>query len=105
MVDACHPAAGAAVAQHWDLAPAVVAGIEGTRAWNPQDVYGISNMVRLADVMMNRIGLAFGAGTNGTELERTFGEGRALMRVDDVTIRRLTHGFKERIAVLSTIRG
>jgi hypothetical protein len=68
-------------------------------------VYALSNLVRLAGVMMNRIGLTFGAGTNGTELERTFGEGRALLRVDELTVRRLTHGFKERMAVLSTIRG
>jgi len=105
VIEACHPQAGAAVARHWELAPAVGEAIEGARAWNARNAYALSNVVRLADIMMNRIGLTFGAGTNGTELERTFGEGRALLRIDDMTIRRLTHGFKERIAVLSTIRG
>jgi HD-like signal output (HDOD) protein len=105
VVDACHPLAGAAVARHWDLPPSIAEAIEGARAWNPREVYALSNLVRLAGVMMNRIGLTFGAGTNGTELERTFGEGRALLRVDELTVRRLTHGFKERMAVLSTIRG
>ncbi|HEX2659253.1 MAG TPA: protein kinase [Polyangia bacterium] len=105
VIDACHSQAGAAVARYWDLAPVVAMAIEGARAWNPRDVYALSNLVRMADIMMNRIGLTFGASANGTELERSFGEGRALLRIDEITVRRLTHGFKERMAVLSTIRG
>jgi hypothetical protein len=41
----------------------------------------------------------------GPELERMFGEGRSLLRLSDATVGRVGHGFKERITVLSSIRG
>jgi hypothetical protein len=54
---------------------------------------------------VNRLGLSFGPRLKGPELERMYGEGRALLRITDATLGRMSHGFKERITVLSSIRG
>jgi serine/threonine protein kinase/HD-like signal output (HDOD) protein len=103
--DACHPQAGAAVARHWELPPPVIDAIGAAAAWNPREPLCLSNVVRFATTMVNRLGLSFGQRTNGPELERMFGEGRALLRISDTTLSRISHGFKERIVVLSGIRG
>ena len=62
-------------------------------------------MVRLAEIMVNRLGLTVGIGVSGPDLERGFLEGRTLLRLDEVALRRFSHGFKERIVVLAGIRG
>lgn len=104
-MDACHPAAGAAVARHWALPKPVVDAIEEAVAWNPREPLCVSNIVRFCGIFVNRLGLSFGQRVNGPELDRMFGEGRALLRISDATVSRISHGFKERIVVLSGIRG
>jgi HD-like signal output (HDOD) protein len=103
-IEACHPAAGAAVARHWDLPGPVAQAIEEARRWNADEPQGLSNAVRFAEVLTSRVGLTI-TSYNGAELDRAFGEGRALMRIDEMTMKRLTHGFKQRIVVLAGIRG
>jgi len=50
--------------------------------------------------------LAFTIGDcNGLEVDRAFGEGRALLRLDDSFLKRVSHGFKKRVNVLAQIRG
>jgi HD-like signal output (HDOD) protein len=104
-MDACHAVAGAAVARHWNLAPPVVEAIEEAAAWNPRQALSLSNIVRFSAILVNRLGLSFGQRMIGAELERMFGEGRSLLRLSDATLGRVGHGFKERITVLSSIRG
>jgi HD-like signal output (HDOD) protein len=104
-MEACHARVGAAVARHWDLSEAVAAAVESSRQWNPHQPYTLGNVVRLAEIMVNRLGLTVGVGLNGPELERRFHEGRALLRLDELALRRFSHGFKERIVVLAGIRG
>jgi HD-like signal output (HDOD) protein len=104
-MSACHAPAGAAVARHWELSQPVVEGIEEAAAWNPRRPLCLSNVVRFSAILVNRLGLSFGLRMNGAELERMFGEGRSLLRVGDATLGRISHGFKERIVVLSNIRG
>jgi len=104
-VEACHPMAGAAVARRWELAPPVIEAIEDAAMWNPRQPLCLSNVVRFSAILVNRLGLSFGQRTSGPELERMFGEGRALLRLGDATLARASHGFKERIVVLSNIRG
>ena len=104
-IELCHAAAGAAVARHWELAPRVVETIEEATAWNPRQPVCLSNIVRFSAVLVNRLGLSFGQRVKGPELERMFGEGRSLLRLSDATVGRVGHGFKERITVLSSIRG
>jgi len=96
---------GAAVARHWDLSEVVAVAVESARQWNAHQPYALGNVVRLAEIMVNRLGLTVGIGPNGPELERTFHEGRALLRLDELALRRFSHGFKERIVVLAGIRG
>ena len=103
-LDACADKAGGAVTRHWDLPGAVVQAIENSGAWNAREPQALSNVVRLADTLVSRLGLTFGI-CNGAELDRTFGEGRALLKIDEGALRRLTYGFKERIVVLAGIRG
>jgi serine/threonine protein kinase len=104
-IDACHPQAGAAVARHWDLPGPVADAVERAAAWDPREPLALSNVLRFSEVLVNRLGLGFGQRVNGPELERVFGEGRALLRVADAAISRVSHGFKERVVVLSGIRG
>ncbi|HEY4186967.1 MAG TPA: protein kinase [Polyangia bacterium] len=104
-MDACHPSAGAAVARHWELPQLVVDAIEEVVTWNSREPLCLSNVVRFSAILVNRLGLSFGQRINGPELERMLGEGRALLRIGDATIARVSHGFKERIVVLSGIRG
>ena len=89
-IETAHAAVGGAVARHWELPGGVAEAL--------------SNVVRFARILVLRLGIPFGA-FNGAEVERTFGEGRALLRFDEVAHKRLSHGFKERINVLSGIRG
>ena len=103
-MDRCADKAGAAVARHWDLAGAVVQAVEHSGAWNAREPHALSNVARFADALVSRLGLTYGI-CNGAEVDRAFGEGRALLRIDEVALKRLTHGFKERIVVLAGIRG
>jgi len=104
-IEACHSLAGAAVARRWGLSQQVVEAIEDATAWNPRQPLCVSNVVRFAGILVHRLGLGFGPGVKGAELERMYGEGRALLRIGDATLGRMSHGFKERITVLSGIRG
>ena len=104
-MDACQARASAAVARHWDLSEIVAQAVEGARAWNARTPYSLGNVVRLAEIMVNRLGLTVGIGVSGPDLERGFLEGRTLLRLDEVALRRFSHGFKERIVVLAGIRG
>ena len=103
-VEAASHKAGGAVARAWDLPGAVAEAIENTRGWNAREPLALSNVVRFAGAFTSRLGLTF-ASYNAAEIDRTFVEGRALLRVDDVALKRMGHGFKERIVVLSGIRG
>jgi len=104
-IEGCHAIAGAAVARQWGLSQRVVEAIEDATAWNPRQPLCLSNVVRFAAIMVNRLGLSFGPRVQGAELERMYGEGRSLLRIGDATLGRMSHGFKERIMVLSSIRG
>ena len=103
-VEAAGPKAGGAVARAWDLPGAVIEAIEGAREWNLREPFALSNVVRFASAATSRLGLTV-APYNGAEIDRAYGEGRALIRVDDVALKRIGHGFKERIVVLAGIRG
>jgi HD-like signal output (HDOD) protein len=103
-MEAAANVAGAAVARRWDLSGAVVQAIEHSRTWNARDPHALSNIVRFAAALTSRLGLTVGI-YRGAEIDRTFGEGRALLRLDEMALKRVGHGFKERIAVLSGIRG
>jgi|GEM_PF-402724 len=104
-IEGCHTVAGSAVARHWGLSQQVVEAIDGVTCWNPRQPLCVSNVVRFAGILVNRLGLSFGPRVKGPELERMYGEGRALLRIADATLGRMSHGFKERITVLSSIRG
>jgi HD-like signal output (HDOD) protein len=98
-----HMAAGA-VARHWELSGAVVEAVENVPTWNQREPNVLSNLVRFAGVLTSRLGLAFGT-YNAADLDRAFSEGRRLLKVDELTLKRVSHGFKERITVLAGIRG
>jgi serine/threonine protein kinase len=103
-IEGCHHLAGSAAARHWDLPGAVAEAIEHACTWNAREPHALSNVVRFADLLTSRLGLTVGI-YSGAEIDRAFGEGRAVLRIDEVALRRFSHGFKERIAVLSGIRG
>jgi HD-like signal output (HDOD) protein len=96
--------AGAAVALRWELSGAVVEAITHSRSWNARDPKSLSNAVRFAGLATGRLGLTVGM-HNGAESDRAFGEGRVLLKVDEVALKRISHGFKERMTVLAGIRG
>ena len=96
--------AGGAVARHWELAEGVAEAIEQARSWNARDPNALSNTVRFAGLLTARLGLTVGL-YNGAESERAFGAGRAVLKIDEVALKRVSHGFKERIMVLAGIRG
>ena len=103
-IETAHAAVGGAVARHWELPGGVAEAVAHADGWNAHEPRALSNVVRFARILVLRLGIPFGA-FNGAEVERTFGEGRALLRFDEVAHKRLSHGFKERINVLSGIRG
>jgi len=103
-VDGCAEIAGAAVARHWDLPGAVAEAIEGSRQWDERDGRALCNIVRLACVLTSRAGLTTNT-TDGNTNDRLVGEGSAVVDLDEASLRRLGQGFKERIAVLSGVRG
>ncbi len=104
IVEASAPMAGAAVARRWELSGAVAEAIGNAGSWNARDPKSLSNAVRFAGLVTGRLGLTVGL-YNGAEAERSFAEGRALLKVDEVALKRITHGFKERMTVLAGIRG
>jgi hypothetical protein len=103
-MEAAAAVAGGAIARNWDLPGAVAIAIEQSRTWNARDPHALSNIVRFAGTLTCRLGLTVGV-YSGAEIDRTFGEGRALLRLDESALKRVGHGFKERIAVLAGIRG
>jgi len=104
VADACHPEAGAATCRKWNLNAPIATAIAKQGAWNPDDPHALSNIIRFSSVYVCRLGLTFGD-CNGLEVDRAFGEGRALLRLDDSFLKRVSHGFKERVNVLAQIRG
>jgi HD-like signal output (HDOD) protein len=103
-IEAAAHLGGGAVARRWDLPEAAVEAVERSRDWNIQDRHALSNVVRFARTLSIRLGLSFGL-SQGVDLERTYNEGRALIQIDDTSLRRISHGLKERIRALSSIRG
>jgi len=105
VMEACGHIAGGMVARRWEMPVEVVEAVESSRGWNAVDPNALSNAVRFAGLFAGRLGLTVGAMYNGPEAERAFGEGRALLKIEELALRRISHGFKERVMVLAGIRG
>jgi HD-like signal output (HDOD) protein len=104
VMDSAHGGAGASVCRNWELPAEVIEAVQRQTAWNAADPTALSNLVRFAAAWTARVGLTVG-NCNGPEVDRTFGEGRALLRLDEATVKHLSYGFKERVTVLSNLRG
>jgi HD-like signal output (HDOD) protein len=103
-IDACHRPVGVALARAWALPGSVGNGIERATAWDRHDPRCLGNLLRFANVLAKRLGLAAGNHA-GAEADQIYQEGRSVIGVDDSILKRISHGFKERITVLSGIRG
>ena len=103
-IDACHRPFSAALAAAWETPGAVALAITAAEGWDVRDAHALGNVLRFAGAYTKRLGITIGS-YRAAETDRVFAEGRALLGLDDQTMKRLGHGFKERTIVLSGIRG
>ena len=103
-IEASHHQFGAALVRKWKLAHPVAEAIEASASFDLARPRALSNVVRFSVALAQRLGLTIGP-SNPTHAEEACVQGRALLDIDDKTMRVLSHGLKERALVLSGIRG
>lgn len=96
VIDACHRPVGVALAEKWNLAPAVVAAIRDCNEYDPGDRKGPANIVRFSNALVKKHGLA--AGTYDAEDVRALIMiGRSMLGLEEDVVGRLAAGMKSRI--------
>lgn len=96
VIDACHRPVGVALAEKWNLAPAVVAAIRDCNEYDPGDRKGPANIVRFSNALVKKHGLA--AGTYDAEdVSALIMIGRSMLGLEEDVVGRLAAGMKSRI--------
>ncbi len=103
-IEASHRQFGAAIVRKWRLAHPIAEAIETSGEFDVARPRALSNVVRFAVALAQRLGLTIGP-SNPTHAEEACARGRGLLEIDDKAMRVLSHGLKERAIVLSGIRG
>jgi HD-like signal output (HDOD) protein len=103
-VETCHRPFGAALVRKWKLAHPIAEAIEFSGDFEPTRPRALTNVVRFAVALAQRLGLTIGP-SNPTHAEEACTRGKALLEIDDRCMRVLSHGLKERAMVLAGIRG
>jgi putative nucleotidyltransferase with HDIG domain len=96
VIDACHRPVGVALAEKWNLAPAVVAAIRDCNEYDPGDRKGPANIVRFSNALVKKHGLA--AGTYDAEdVSALIMIGRSMLGLEEEVVGRLAAGMKTRL--------
>jgi HD-like signal output (HDOD) protein len=103
IIETTYRSCSLALLREWRLPNSFAVAATST-AYEPGEGRSLRNIVRFADALCHRLGVSF-AGRNPTDVERTFQEGRAVITIDDANLRRLGHGFRERLTMMAGIRG
>jgi len=103
-IEASHRQFGAALLRKWHLAHPIAEAIEASGEFDVARPRKLSNLVRFAVALAQRLGLTIGP-SNPTHAEEACVQGRGLLEIDDKVMRVLSHGLKERAIVLAGIRG
>lgn len=96
VVDACHRPVGIALAEKWNLAPAVVSAIRDCNEYDAGDRKGASNIVRFSNALVKKHGLASGA-FDAEDVGALIMIGRSMLGLEEDVIGRLAGGIKARI--------
>lgn len=96
VVDACHRPVGVALAEKWNLAPPVVAAIRDCNEYDPGDRRGPANIVRFANALVKKHGLATGT-YDAEDVSALIMIGRSMLGLEEEVVGRLAAGIKARI--------
>ena len=96
VVDACHRPVGVALAEKWNLAPAVVAAIRDCNEYDPGDRKGPANIVRFSNALVKKHGLATGA-YDAEDVSALIMIGRSMLGLEEEVVGRLAAGMKARL--------
>jgi len=96
VVDACHRPVGVALAEKWNLAPPVVAAIRDCNEYDPGDRRGPANIVRFANALVKKHGLATGT-YDAEDVGALIMIGRSMLGLEEEVVSRLAAGIKARI--------
>lgn len=96
VVDACHRPVGVALAEKWNLAPPVVAAIRDCNEYDPGDRRGPANIVRFANALVKKHGLATGT-YDAEDVSALIMIGRSMLGLEEEVVSRLAAGIKARI--------
>jgi putative nucleotidyltransferase with HDIG domain len=96
VVDACHRPVGVALAEKWNLAAPVVAAIRDCNEYDPGDRRGPANIVRFANALVKKHGLATGT-YDPDDVSALIMIGRSMLGLEEEVVGRLAAGIKARI--------
>ena len=96
VVDACHRPVGVALAEKWNLAAPVVAAIRDCNEYDPGDRRGPANIVRFANALVKKHGLATGT-YDAEDVSALIMIGRSMLGLEEEVVGRLAAGIKARI--------
>ncbi len=96
VVDACHRPVGVALAEKWNLAAPVVAAIRDCNEYDPGDRRGPANIVRFANALVKKHGLATGT-YDPDDVSALIMIGRSMPGLEEEVVGRLAAGIKARI--------
>jgi putative nucleotidyltransferase with HDIG domain len=101
VVGDAHRDVGAALAEHWNLAPAVAQAIAGFDAYDEAAGRGsCTNLVRFANALAKRDGLYVGD-VDVDEVVGVVMEGRRILGISEQEEDRLTAGLRERVGAIT----
>lgn len=96
VIDACHRPVGVALAEKWNLAAPVVAAIRDCNEYDPGDRRGPANIVRFANALVKKHGLATGT-YDAEDVSALIMIGRSMLGLEEEVVGRLAAGIKARI--------
>jgi len=96
VIDACHRPVGVALAEKWNLAAPVVAAIRDCNEYDPGDRRGPANIVRFANALVKKHGLATGT-YDAEDVSALIMIGRSMLGLEEDVVGRLAAGIKARI--------
>ena len=96
VIDACHRPVGVALAEKWNLAAPVVAAIRDCNEYDPGDRRGPANIVRFANALVKKHGLATGT-YDAEDVSALIMIGRSMLGLEEEVVGRLAAGMKARL--------
>lgn len=96
VIDACHRPLGVAVAQKWNMAPAVIDAVRENLEYNAGDRKSPANVVRFANAMVKQQGIAPGK-IDVEDAGALVMIGRSMLGLDEAVLGRLSSGLHERL--------